>query len=105
VLVSALCRPADQAALERAAFRHSSTLGLRWGRRERAECERAVLEVDVAGGRVRVKQRTRSPGAARVPLDLKPEHDDLVALAERTGLAPAEIARLAVEEAHKRLGP
>jgi uncharacterized protein (TIGR00299 family) protein len=105
VLVSALCRPADQGALERAAFLHSSTLGLRWSRRERAECERAVLEVEVAGGRVRVKQRARSPSSAPGPFDLKPEHDDLVALAERTGLAPAELARRALEEAQRRLGP
>jgi uncharacterized protein (TIGR00299 family) protein len=102
VIVGALCRPADQHALERAAFLHSSTLGLRWSRRERAECERDVIEVELHGGRVRVKRR-RSAGDSPGPYDLKPEHDDLAALAERSGLPLAELARQVLEQARERL--
>ena len=103
VVVEALCRGDARAALEREAFAHSGTLGVRWWRLERTECERTVLEVEVHGQAIRVKRRLRAPGAPPTPYDLKPEHDDLVRAAERTGVSPAELARLASESARARI--
>lgn len=100
VIVSALCREERRTDLERAAFDHSTTLGVRWTRHARTECERETLEVEVLGHRVRVKRRIREGAGTR--LDLKPEHDDLARLAEETGRPLAELEALAVEAALTR---
>ena len=103
VLVEALCRGDRRAALEREAFAHSTTLGVRWTRHERAECERAELTVQVHGKDVRVKRRLRSPGAPSNAFDLKPEYDDLLGLFEHTGVPLAELSRRAVDAARAQL--
>ena len=107
VIVSALCREATRAALEAAAFAHSTTLGVRWSRFERTECERETLEVELLGRRVRVRRRIRpgaGPQAPPVEADLSPEYDDLEALARETGLPLRDLERAAVEAALGRVG-
>lgn len=54
-LLSALCRPQDQGAVEAAVFRHSSTLGIRSLGVERAALERRWEEVSTPWGPVRIK--------------------------------------------------
>jgi hypothetical protein len=96
-LVSALVREECREALERAIFTHSTTLGVRWTRHTRTECARETLEVEVLGHPVRVKRRHR-PGTAGEParpVDLKPEYDDLVRVAQATGRPLRELADLA----------
>jgi len=94
-LVSALCRRASREALERVAFTHSPTLGVRWSPRERAECERRSLQVtldaggderDPVGVPVRVRVRLRPDGGPVLAEDVSPEFDDLAALARERGV-------------------
>lgn len=107
VVVTALCRAGDRAALERAAFDHTPTLGVRWRAWERTECGREELTVELGGESVRVKRRLR-PGVAPAtpvsPADLSPEHDDLARLARATGRPLRELEREAVDLALAALG-
>lgn len=105
VLVAGLARPERRAELERAAFDHTSTFGVRWSERRRTECAREWVEVELEGRAVRVKRRRRphAPDALS-RADLAPEHDDLAALAEATGLPLRELRARAVELALARLG-
>jgi uncharacterized protein (TIGR00299 family) protein len=102
-LVQALARPEARAELERVLFAHTPTLGVRWLRCERVECERTELVVELRGSAVRVKRRLRPDGSATA-LDLSPEHDDLAALARRTGSDLRTLEREAVALALARLG-
>jgi hypothetical protein len=105
-IVSALCRPAGRAALERVLFAHSPALGLRWSACERTECEREELTIQLEGRPVRVKRRL-APGASRGsppgPLDLSPEHEDLAALARETGRPLRALEGAAIAQALARL--
>lgn len=104
VVVSALCRPEGRAALEAVAFAHSPTLGVRWSRWTRTVCARETRTVRLEGLAVRVKLRRR-PGATSLERsDLSPEHDDLAALARRTGIALRTLEARAVELAQRELG-
>jgi hypothetical protein len=99
VIVSALCRAADREALERVVFERTPTLGVRWAHRERTECEREVVTVDVDGHRLRVKVRRRPGrlgGVAVEERDLKAEDDDLRRAALATGESRRDLARRAV---------
>jgi len=97
-LVSALCREATRAALERIVFEHSTTLGVRWTRHERSECERVRFEVEVLGERVGALRRVR-PGSTPNDKDLSFEYDDLARLATAKGLSLREVERLALRAA------
>jgi len=97
VVVSALSRHEDKAAIEEVLFSRTPTLGVRWREVERSECGRDELLVEVLGRSVRVKRRL---GAAELGVaDLSPEQDDLEALAQESGLPLREVGRLVVEAA------
>ncbi len=99
VLLGALCRAADRERLEGVVFEHTPTLGLRWTKMERTECEREVLELEVEGLRMRFKLRRRPDYAGRSPFgerDIFPEYDDLVELAARSGASLRELERRVV---------
>jgi hypothetical protein len=105
VIVTALLRDAARAAVERAAFAHSTTLGLRWSARERSESARESLEVRVLGRRVRCKLRRRAQvGGGLDSFDISPEYDDLAALAREHDLPLREVERAAAEAARALLG-
>jgi len=107
VVLSALCRPDDRAALERTVFESTSTLGVRWFETQRTECVRRNIEVDVDGHTVRVKVRERPDYEGASPTgerDLSPEHDDVAALAQATGLTLREAERRAIVAAKATLG-
>ena len=99
-LVSALCRSERRAELEAVLFRNSPTLGVRWSRVERTECEREErcvrLRIGDADEEVRVKLR-RAPGHGRghavgaTALDVSPEFDDLARIARASGLPLREL--------------
>lgn len=101
-VVSALCRADRRAALERVAFLQSTTLGVRWTRTARSECEREARTVDVLGRPVRVVLRRRPDAAELLPADVSAEHDDLAVLAREHGLALSAVERLAIEAALAR---
>lgn len=107
VVVSALCRAGDRRALEAVLFERTPTLGLRWSRRERTECERETIVVELYGAPVRVKRRLRPdyPGASPAgERDLSPEYDDLVRLARERGASLRELERSAIAAALQTLG-
>ncbi|TAJ15889.1 MAG: nickel pincer cofactor biosynthesis protein LarC [Planctomycetota bacterium] len=95
VLVAALCRAEQRAALEQPFWAHTPSLGVRWTRVERTELAREEIVVELRGAKVRVKVR-RAPGRTPTALDLSPEHDDLAALARATGVALRDLEREAI---------
>ncbi len=105
VVVTALCRAERRADLERVAFAHTPTLGVRWTRCERTECEREALEVELDGHAARVVVRRR-PGEAGAPAlaDLAPEYDDVARLARALGRPFAGVERALLARAAEVLG-
>lgn len=81
IVLSALCRPAQERAVALALFEETSALGIRVYRLGRYELEREEREVELAGGRVRVKVGLLG---GRV-VNVAPEHDDCAALARKAG--------------------
>ena len=105
-VVTALCREPARPGLERVAFDHTPTLGLRWSPVERTECEREELAIELHGRRVRVVRRRRpGEGSALAAIDLSPEHDDLAALARETGRPLRELEREVVRRLLERPAP
>ena len=81
--------PAEADAVSQALFRHSTTAGIRRYTAERETLPRREVEVTMAdGSMVRVKVLD-GPDGPRV----KPEYEDIAALARRTGRPAHEVAR------------
>ncbi len=89
VRLEALCEPAHADHVTEALFLHSTTSGVRRTLAERVTLPRRLIEVQAPGGyRVRVKV-VETPAGPR----LKPEFDDVSAVARETGRPALEIAR------------
>jgi uncharacterized protein (TIGR00299 family) protein len=87
--IEAIANPADADAVSSALFRHSRTAGIRRQVVERLTLARRQVEVTSADGTpVRVKI-LEGPDGPRV----KPEYEDVAALARRTGQPVHEVAR------------
>jgi pyridinium-3,5-bisthiocarboxylic acid mononucleotide nickel chelatase len=83
-LVTVLVPPGEQATRLRLVWwRHSTSLGVRERLEQRWALPRRLVTLDTPLGRVRLKQALLPDGRWRS----KPEHDDLLALARRHGLA------------------
>jgi uncharacterized protein (TIGR00299 family) protein len=81
--------PSEADAVCQALFRHSTTAGVRRQAAERVTLARRELEVEAGdGSRVRVKV-LEAPDGPRV----KPEYEDIAAVARRTGRPAHEVAR------------
>jgi uncharacterized protein (DUF111 family) len=81
--------PSEADRVAEALFRHSTTAGIRRQRAERVTLARREVEVRTADGEaVRVKV-LEGPDGPRV----KPEYEDVAALARRTGQPAHEVAR------------
>jgi hypothetical protein len=81
--------PAEADKVAQTLFRHSTTAGIRRYRAERVTLARRELEVTTADGTaVRVKVMEGPDG-----LRVKPEYDDVAALARRSGRPAHEVAR------------
>jgi uncharacterized protein (TIGR00299 family) protein len=81
--------PAEADRVAEALFRHSTTAGIRRQVAERVTLARRELQIDAGNGmRVRVKVLD-GPDGPRV----KPEYDDIAAVASRTGRPAHEVAR------------
>ena len=93
-LVSVLCDPAQTNRLRQVLIDETGTLGVRAQTWERWPSQRQFSEVEVGGYPVRVKL-----GPRRV----KAEHDDAARVARLLGVPVREVARLAEQEAHRRL--
>ncbi len=84
--VEAHCALADRECVIEAIFRHSTTAGVRYWRAERQTVRRHSEQVELPAGAVRVKVLA-GPGGSR----MKPEYDDVVGMARRTGRASLDI--------------
>jgi uncharacterized protein (DUF111 family) len=80
-VLSALARPADEAAVAAAILEETSALGVRVARLRRYELEREERVVAVGGEEIRVKLGRLN---GRV-VNVAPEHDDCAAAARRLG--------------------
>lgn len=85
-LVSVMCEPHDRAAVVKAAFAHTSTLGMRETLCRRYTLERTVETAAVAGGMTVRRKCARGFGVEKS----KWEADDLAGFATRTGATLAE---------------
>ncbi|HEU4648455.1 MAG TPA: nickel pincer cofactor biosynthesis protein LarC [Gemmatimonadales bacterium] len=87
--VEAVAPPGDADRVTEAFFRHSTTAGVRRETAERVTLPRRELRLDApGGGSVRVKV-LESPEGARA----KPEYDDVMEAARRSGRPAHEVAR------------
>ncbi|HOD74326.1 MAG TPA: DUF111 family protein, partial [Candidatus Bipolaricaulis anaerobius] len=89
-LLSVVCRPADAEALGARILAQSTTLGLRVRAERRRELPRRLTAETTAFGTVRIKWADH--GGRVVP---SPEYEDLLRIAESTGL-PLEEIRLRI---------
>ncbi|MGH7535120.1 MAG: nickel pincer cofactor biosynthesis protein LarC [Gemmatimonadales bacterium] len=93
--------PAEADRVVAAIFRHSTTAGLRRQMAERITLVRRELQIEAEDGtRVRVKV-LETPDGPRV----KPEYDDVAAVARRTGRPAHEVARDLRNRAVRLVGP
>ena len=88
VLLTCLCREADRDKVVTLLLKHTTTLGIREHRCRRHTLSRRTETVSTPWGTVRKKVST-GYGVERS----KYEHDDLAAIAEKTGMSLAEILR------------
>jgi pyridinium-3,5-bisthiocarboxylic acid mononucleotide nickel chelatase len=87
--VEAVVGAADADSVSSAFFRHSTTAGLRRQSAERVTLARRELQIEASDGtRVRVKVLDAPDGP-----HMKPEFDDVAAVARRTGRPAHEVAR------------
>jgi uncharacterized protein (TIGR00299 family) protein len=100
IVISALARPADEAAVAEAMVRHTTTLGVRVSRTRRWELEREWRTVEVGGERVRVKVGWLGGSA----VGAAPEHDDCAAVARRTGRPVRAVWAAALAAAEAQTG-
>lgn len=101
--VEALVPAGREDAVTEAAFRHSTTGGVRWTRAERRTVPRHQVRHRTAAGEIRVKV-LETPGGPRA----KPEYDDVTAVARATGRPALEVAaeaRAAVEQLDAAAAP
>jgi pyridinium-3,5-bisthiocarboxylic acid mononucleotide nickel chelatase len=96
IVVSALARPGDEAAVARALLEETTALGVRVARLVRYELEREERAVEVEGRTVRVKLGFLD---GRV-VNIAPEHDDCVAVASASGRPVKSVWAEALVRAH-----
>jgi uncharacterized protein (TIGR00299 family) protein len=87
IVLSALCSPALETGIVRVFFETTSTLGVRSYKVRRSELERSWIEVPTNRGPVRVKVGSLDGQVITV----KPEHDDVVALARQSSRAVRDV--------------
>lgn len=99
VTLSALCEPVAAPRVRDAFFRATSTLGVRSYAVSRSELSRSTDTVTVRGMPIKVKVAIQSGG----PLTVKPEHDDVRAVAEATGTPVRVVAEEAQAAARAKI--
>lgn len=98
IVLSAITRLGDEAAVVRAILEETSTLGVRVSRLRRYEAEREERIVELDGGSVRVKIG-RLDGRV---VNVAPEHDDCATLARATGRSVKSVWAAALAAAVER---
>jgi uncharacterized protein (TIGR00299 family) protein len=107
ITLSVLCPPGTEAALRAVLWRETSTLGVRGLPVRKWMLERRIVEVQVLGGKARVKLGLDQG----VVVNVAPEFEDCARLAGQTGqplkevMARAQAAALATLDAERAAGP
>jgi uncharacterized protein (TIGR00299 family) protein len=99
--ISALCEPDDLAAVRRAFFEHTTTLGFRVHGVARPELERRVVEIELAEGGPRVRVKVAYLDGRAV--SAKPEHEDVVEAARKLDRPVRAVHEAASALAHRLL--
>ena len=97
-LLSALAEPATAEALRAVWWRHSTSLGLREQLQQRWRLPRRIVQLQTPLGPVRLKQALRPDGSWRG----KPEHDDLIELAQRHQLSIEAVRQQVIQAQHQQ---
>lgn len=97
--IDVLCRPAMADSMEQALFVHSTSIGVRRARVERAALPREERTIRVLDHDVRVKIVTLPSGTRRA----KPGYDDVAAVAAATGRTLRDVTSIARLEAERLL--
>jgi uncharacterized protein (DUF111 family) len=87
--IEAICAPAQADAVADSLFRHSTTAGLRRSAAERITLSRRTWELRTAAGATVRMKTVAAPGGNRA----KPEFEDVIAEARRSGRPAHELAR------------
>ncbi len=87
IMLSALCNPADAAAVRNVFFTHTSTIGVREHTVGRHLLDRRFEKVEVRGERIAVKVSSD----ADVERNRSVEWDDVIRAAESLGLSPKDV--------------
>ena len=97
-LLTALAEPAAAEALRAVWWRHSTSLGLREQLQQRWRLPRRIVQLQTPLGPVRLKQAQRPDGSWRG----KPEHDDLIELAQRHQLSIEAVRQQVIQAQHQQ---
>jgi uncharacterized protein (TIGR00299 family) protein len=97
-LLTALADPATAEALRAVWWRHSTSLGLREQLQQRWRLPRRIVQLQTPLGPVRLKQAQRPDGSWRG----KPEHDDLIELAQRHQLSIEAVRQQVIQAQHQQ---
>ena len=97
-LLCALAEPEVVEALRAVWWRHSTSLGLREQLQQRWRLPRRIVQLQTPLGEVRLKQAQRPDGSWRG----KPEHDDLIELAQRHQLSIEAVRQQVIQAQHQQ---
>jgi hypothetical protein len=103
-LLTALAEPETAETLRAVWWRHSTSLGLREQLQQRWRLPRRIVQLQTHLGEVRLKQAQRPDGSWRG----KPEHDDLINLAQRHQLSIEAVRQQVIQaqhQQHQQTGP
>jgi pyridinium-3,5-bisthiocarboxylic acid mononucleotide nickel chelatase len=93
VLVTLLCKPADQARMCELLFRETTTLGVRYRQEAREILQRELVNVTTAFGAIKIKVARHADGRV---LNYAPEFEDCRAAAELHQVAVREVQTAAM---------
>ena len=102
-MLSLLCRPDERPRFTTLVFKLTGTLGVRHRTWDRTVLHREAVKVPTPLGRVRVKLGRQTPGGP--VLTAKPEHHDLIRLAQEHDQPLATVRRTVTAALHRHLQP
>jgi uncharacterized protein (TIGR00299 family) protein len=101
ILLTVLCHLDAIAACQEVIFRETSTLGIRYSIQDRAILKREIQTVQTPYGEVRVKIAYTENLEPQNILNIQPEYEDCVDLAQKTGHSLQNIQQSAIATWHK----
>ena len=101
ILLTVLCHPDAIAACQKVIFRETSTLGIRYSIQDRAILKREIQTVQTPYGEVRVKIAYTENLDPQNILNIQPEYEDCVDLAQKTAHSLQTIQQSAIAAWHK----